>query len=140
MRRSPRLPCGEGYLYTLFSKGDEYLVGSGAFDLDEGVAVGDAAAPIGQRVVGEAVGDLAVGMLVTPPPVRDRRHPWPQPATDLDRQLEARPPVEHAGAVALDKAPRLGVGGVELDERAALGRAVLRQVRVAGVEEPRVVL
>ena len=38
------------------------------------------------------------------------------------------------------QAARGGVGGIELDERAALGGPVLGQVRVAGVEEARVVL
>ena len=42
-------------------------------DLDQRVAVGDAAAPVGERVVGEAVGDLAVGVRGAPPAERDRR-------------------------------------------------------------------
>ena len=45
------------------------------FDLDERVAVGDATAPLGEGVVGEAVGDLAVGVVAAPPAERDgRRH------------------------------------------------------------------
>ena len=43
-------------------------------------------------------------------------------------------------AVALGEAAAGGVGGIELDERTALGGPVLGQVRVAGVEEAGVVL
>ena len=49
-----------------------------ALDLDQRVAEGDAAAPVGEGVVGEAVGDLAVGVMVAPPAPRDRRQTGPQ--------------------------------------------------------------
>src|SRR5262245_50633005 len=85
---------------------------SGGFDFYQRVAVGDASAPVGQGVVGEAVGDLAVGVMATPPAPRDRRQARAQTLRDPDRQLEAGAVVEHARAVALGEATRLGVGGV----------------------------
>ena len=44
-------------------------------DLDERVAVRHAAAPVGERVVGEALATAAVGVLAAPPPERDRATP-----------------------------------------------------------------
>ena len=55
-------------------------------------------------------------------------------SSTLARSLNTR------AQVAVGEAAGRGVGGVELDERAALGRAVLGQLRVAGVEEAGVVL
>ena len=85
-------------------------------------------------------GDHPVGMLVAPPAPRDRGHARPQPAamrtgsSTEERSL-------NTSARSPSASPRhRGVGGVELDERGALGRPVLGQVRVAGVEEARVVL
>ena len=43
----------------------------GLLHLDQGVAEGDAAAPLGERVVGERVGRPAVGVLRRPPAERD---------------------------------------------------------------------
>src|SRR5215207_4505430 len=77
------------------------MAGLGAFDLDQRVAVGHATAPVGERVVGEAVGDLAVRMLMAPTTPWDSHQPRPQPAADLHRQLEAGAIVEDPGAVAL---------------------------------------
>ena len=39
--------------------------------MHERVAVGDTTTPLGEGVVGEAVGDLAVGVVTAPPAERD---------------------------------------------------------------------
>ena len=111
-----------------------------AADLHQRVAVGDAAAPVGERVVGEGVGRAAVGVLARPPAERDHDDAGPHAVADAHRHGHAGAVVEHHGLVAVGEAAGRGVGGVELDERRALGRAVLGQRRVAGVEEAAVVL
>src|SRR5262245_56550974 len=105
-------------------------------DLDAGAAVGDAAAPVGERVVGERVGGALAVVLPGPPAERHGDDTGAQPRAHAGREGEGPPVVPDAHGVALGDAPRGGVDGVELDERSALRRAVLGEVRVRRVEEP----
>ena len=93
MRRSARLPCSAGYPLTpnqdrRHGDGRQPVPArssSAASTCDQRVAVGDAATPFGEGVVGEVVGDVAVGVMVPPPSPRDRREAGPHPLGDLDR-------------------------------------------------------
>ena len=94
----------------------------------QGVAEGDAAAPVGARVVGERVGHLAVGVMVAPPSPRDRDHTTAQPSRHPHRHAHRAAVVVHLDHLAVDHTQGLGIGGDHLDERTALERTVLGQV------------
>ena len=68
----------------------------GDSDLDQRVAVRHATAPVGEGVVGEAVGDLAVGVRGAPPTERNGDHSRAQPVGDPDGHLDRRAVVPDA--------------------------------------------
>src|SRR3954470_3023020 len=102
----PRVPAQPGWIGLLTSA-----------DFHERVGEGNTAAPFGERVVGQRVGDHRVGVMLVPPAPRNGDETWPNTVGDLRRHLDGGAVVEHARVLALDDASFGGVVGTDLEER-----------------------
>jgi hypothetical protein len=97
-------------------------------DFDKGVAVGDTSTPFGESVIGQAVGTLSVGMLVSPPSERDGRDAGSQPLGDANWKRYGRTIVPDPRRRAIRETACGGILGIHLDERVTFDGAVLWQM------------
>src|SRR3954447_24118713 len=125
----PRVPAQPGWIGALTSA-----------DFDQRVGERNAAAPFGERVVGQRVGDHRVRVMLVSPTPRNRDQTRTHAVGDLGGYFDRGPVVEDARVLAFDDASLGSVVGADLEEGARLPAAVTGQVRVRAVEEAVVVL
>src|SRR3954462_55550 len=101
----PRVPAQPGWIGPLTSA-----------DFHQGVGEGNAAAPFGEGVVGQRVGNHRVRMMLVPPAPRNRHKTGPNAVGDLGRDLEGGAVVEDADVLAVGDASFGSVLGTDLQE------------------------
>src|SRR5258706_5333993 len=95
----PRVPAQQGWIDRLVRA-----------DFHQRVVESNAAAPFGELVVRQRVGDHAVEVVTAPPAPRNRDDTGSQPVADARRDLDRSAVVVHADALAVADAATGRIG------------------------------